>query len=52
MPRRLFVAWQDSKSRSWHTVAVLSRVDKEYELSFTKGAKRLQPVLKPLWTRP
>ncbi|WP_148311239.1 hypothetical protein [Methylobacterium oryzae] len=43
------MAWQDSKSRSWHTVAVLSRVDKEYELSFTKGAKRLQPVLKNLF---
>lgn len=49
MPRNLFVAWQDSRTRSWHTVARLTRINDEYELVFTEGARRFKSVLNDLF---
>ena len=41
MGERLYVAWQDEATRTWHTIARLTRDSGGYELIFTQGAKRL-----------
>lgn len=41
MRDRLFIAWQDASTRSWHTVARVVRDDDGYEFVFTKGATQL-----------
>jgi hypothetical protein len=38
---KLYVAWQDETSRTWHTIARLTRDSEGYELIFTQGASRL-----------
>lgn len=44
MHDRLFVAWQDEVSRTWHTIARLTRTADGYEFVFTRGASRLKSV--------
>jgi HIRAN domain-containing protein len=46
---RLYVAWQDEKSRSWHTIACLDKHPGEYALTFTRGAKKFDAVLAKLF---
>ncbi len=41
MGERLYIAWQDEATRTWHTIARLTRDSGGYELIFTQGAKRL-----------
>lgn len=49
MAGRLFAAWQDEKSRSWHTIGRLTRLRKdEFEFVFTKGAAVLGAMPKDL----
>jgi hypothetical protein len=38
--RILYVAWQDSKTRQWHTVGRLSFDGKVYRFVYTRGAKK------------
>ncbi|MGA0532957.1 HIRAN domain-containing protein [Hansschlegelia sp. KR7-227] len=49
MTRRLFVAWQDEQSRTWHTIARLTKSDSSYELVFTKGARQLKDLTQVLF---
>lgn len=37
---RLYVAWQDEKTREWIPVAMLGRLAEGYTLQYTQGAKR------------
>jgi len=48
-PRRVYVAWQDTATRQWHTIARLSLVGDRYEFSFTRGAEKLRNVVKQLF---
>ncbi len=41
MPEKLYLAWQDEATRTWHTIARLTRDSEGYELIFTQGASRL-----------
>ena len=41
MADNLYVAWQDEVSRTWHTIARLTRDSEGFELIFTQGATRL-----------
>lgn len=41
MAEKLYVAWQDEATRTWHTIARLTRDSGGYELIFTQGASRL-----------
>jgi len=34
----LYIAWQDSETRLWHTVGQLSRVNDLYQFAYTRGA--------------
>jgi hypothetical protein len=45
----VYVAWQDSTSRSWHTFARLTHKNNDYEFAFTKGADRLNSVPRELF---
>jgi hypothetical protein len=47
--RRVYVAWQDTATREWHTIARLSFVADHYEFSFTRGAETLRSVVKQLF---
>lgn len=38
--RSLFLAWQDSRSRSWNPIGRLDFDDKKYEFRYTKGAEK------------
>lgn len=38
----LYVAWQNSQSREWVPVAMLSRLDTGYSLQYTRGAMRCE----------
>jgi hypothetical protein len=50
LPNRLYAAWQDEKSRSWHTIGRLARLrNDEYEFVFTKGVKVLGAMPKDLF---
>jgi hypothetical protein len=41
LPENLYLAWQDEATRTWHTIARLTRDSEGYELIFTQGATRL-----------
>jgi hypothetical protein len=45
----VYVAWQDSASRSWNTVARLTRNGDRYEFAFTRGADKLNSIPKDLF---
>ena len=49
MEDKIYVAWQDEVSRSWHTIACLKRDTTGYELIFTQGATKLDEVSKKLF---
>ena len=49
MSDTVYVAWQDSASRSWHTFARLTHKNDDYEFAFTKGADRLSSVPRDLF---
>src|SRR3954466_2236151 len=44
MVDNLYLAWQDTETRAWHTIARLRRKNGEYELVFTHGVERLRSV--------
>jgi hypothetical protein len=50
LPNKLYAAWQDETSRSWHTIGRLARLrNDEYEFVFTKGAQILGAMPKDLF---
>jgi hypothetical protein len=44
LPTNLYVAWQNPATRTWHTVARLSRAGSGYELVFTRGVTGLLTI--------
>ena len=49
MSNTVYVAWQDSATRSWHTFARLTHKNDDYEFAFTKGADKLNAVPRELF---
>jgi HIRAN domain len=50
LPHRLYAAWQDENTRSWHTIGRLTRLANDhYEFVFTKGARVLGAMPKDLF---
>lgn len=49
LPSRVYAAWQDETSRSWHTIGRLTRLKNEYEFVFTKGSSILGAMPKTLF---
>jgi hypothetical protein len=45
----VYVAWQDSASRAWHTFGRLTHKNNDYEFAFTKGADKLNGVPRELF---
>ena len=49
MVDRLFIAWQDTVTRAWHTIARVTRDERGYEFVFTEGAERLHSIPEELF---
>lgn len=49
MPPNVYVAWQEPKSRRWHTIAKLSRSSDRFQFQFTRGSSELGEVTKKLF---
>ncbi|MFM6120553.1 MAG: DNA-binding protein, partial [Sphaerospermopsis kisseleviana] len=53
-PQTLFLAWQDTDSRSWFTIGKLTYDGKEYQFVYTQGVKEAenQCQFQPLYSFP
>lgn len=49
MADKLYVAWQDSNTRAWHTIGRLSRIREGYEFIFTRGVELLSKIPEELF---